>query len=206
LTPASRGIGRRPGSHDTRGEILAAARQAFSARGYDATSVRAIAHDAGVDPSLVHHYFGGKEQLFVAAMELPMDLTVELPHVVAGDRHRIGERLVELQLQLWGDPQGRAALLALVRSASSSEQIAAMLREFLSSTLLTQLRPVFGDAADASLRAAGVGAQLVGLAFARYVVQLPAMAQASDAEIVRVVGAAVQSYFESPDQPGRPLP
>jgi AcrR family transcriptional regulator len=200
VTPANRAVGRRPGSHDTRAEILAAARHAFSARGYDATSVRTIAHEAGVDPSLVHHYFGRKEQLFVAAMDLPIDPTVALPAALAGDREHLGERLVELQLRLWGDPQGREALLAMVRSASSSEQVAAMLREFLGSTLLARVLPLFEGVPDAALRAAGVASQLVGVAFARHVVQLPALKDASDAEIVTVVGAAVQSYF--PTGPG----
>jgi AcrR family transcriptional regulator len=195
LTPASRSVGRRPGSHDTRGEILAAARRAFSARGYDATSVRSIAHDAAVDPSLVHHYFGQKERLFVAAMQLPIDPTVELPLALEGDRALLGERLVALQLRMWGDRIGREALMGLVRSASSSEAAAAMLREFLGSALLARLSPAFRGAPDADLRAAGVGSQLVGMAFARYVVRLPAMVHASDAQIVSVVGSAVQSYF-----------
>lgn len=200
MSPASRSVGRRPGAHDTKGDILASARRAFSARGYDATSMRAIAHDAGVDPSLVHHYFGRKEQLFVAAMRLPVDPTVELPVALAGDREHLGERLVALQLRMWGDPRGREALLGLVRSASSSEAAATMLREFLSSTLLTQLLPAFDGGPDAPLRAAGVGSQLVGMAFARYVVQLPAMVRATDDEVIAVVGSAVQAYF------GRPSP
>lgn len=195
MTPASRSVGRRPGSHDTRGEILAAARRAFSVRGYDATSVRSIAHDAAVDPALVHHYFGPKEKLFVAAMQLPIDPTVELPLALDGDRDRLGERLVALQLRMWGDPLGREALLGLVRSASSSEAAAAMLREFLGSVLLARLGPAIAGAPDADLRAAGVGSQLVGMAFARYVVRLPAMVHASDAQVITVVGAAVQSYF-----------
>ena len=59
--PQRRGPGRRPGAADTRGEILAAARSEFAAKGYDASSVRGIAREAGVDPALVHHYFGTKE-------------------------------------------------------------------------------------------------------------------------------------------------
>jgi AcrR family transcriptional regulator len=192
----SRSVGRRPGSRDTRGEIVVAARHAFAERGYDATSVRGIAQAAGVDPSLVHHYFGGKESLFVAAMQLPVDPTVELPLALEGDPSTLGERLVALQLRMWGDVRGREALLGLIRSASSNDAAAAMLREFLAGALLSRLEPVFAGHPDAQLRAAGVGSQLVGMAFARYVVQLPAMTDASDARVVAVVGAAVQSYFD----------
>jgi hypothetical protein len=97
---------------------------------------------------------------------------------------------------MWGDIRGREALLGLIRSASSNEAAAAMLREFLAGALLSRLEPVFAGRPDAPLRAAGVGSQLVGMAFARYVVRLPAMADASDARVIAVVGAAVQSYFD----------
>src|SRR5688572_4944269 len=91
-TRPRRGPGRRPGATDTRGEILAAARTEFADNGYDGATIRGIARTAGVDPALVHHYFGGKEQVFVAAMALPFDPAVELPKVLAGDPRQRGER------------------------------------------------------------------------------------------------------------------
>ena len=187
--------GRRPGSQDTRGQILTVARAHFSARGYDATSIRAIAVDAGVDPALVHHYFGAKEQLFAACMDMALDPGAALSAAFDGDLDTIGERLVQLQLRLWGEPAGRDSMLALVRSATSNEQAASMLREFVSSVLLERLRPLIGDDEEAALRAAAAASQLIGMAFARYVVQLPALVAASDEDIVRTVGPAVQSYF-----------
>lgn len=195
----SRSAGRRPGGRDTKGEILAAARHDFAARGFDATSVRAIASDAGVDPALVHHYFGSKEQLFVAAMELPIDPTVELPRIMSGDRATIGQSLVRLYLAAWASDGGHESMLALVRSATSNEAAAAMLREFLGSALLDRMLPVFGDVPDARLRAEAAASHLVGMAFARYIVRLPAMAAASDEELVQLVGAAVQTYFDGAD-------
>ena len=71
----ARRTGRRPGNPDTREAILTAAREAFAERGYDAASIRAIATRAGVDPALVHHYFGAKEQLFLAAMRIPLKIS-----------------------------------------------------------------------------------------------------------------------------------
>jgi AcrR family transcriptional regulator len=192
----SKSVGRRPGGHDTRGEILAVSRHDFAARGFDATSVRAIASDAGVDPALVHHYFGSKEQLFVAAMDLAVDPTFELARIMAADSATIGQNLVRLQLAAWGAEGGRESMLALVRSATSNEAAAAMLREFLGSALLSRMDPAFGGAPDARLRAEAAASHLVGLAFARYVVRLPALAEAPDDELVRLVGAAVQTYFD----------
>jgi AcrR family transcriptional regulator len=195
---ATRTPGRRPGSQDTRGQILATARAQFGARGYDATSVRAIAGEAGVDPALVHHYFGGKEQLFAACMQLPLDPSVELPALLAGDPADIGARLVRLQLRLWSEERGRESMMALVRSAASNDQAAAMLREFVTSVLLSRLRPVVGTGDDAPLRAAGAASQLIGMAFARYVVKVPELAEASEDDLVRTIGPAVQSYFGAP--------
>ena len=81
MTRPSRG--RRPGAPDTRAAVLAAARAAFAAKGFGGTTIRAVAADAGVDPALVHHYFGTKDDLFLAAMELPVD-----PREVIGAGHR----------------------------------------------------------------------------------------------------------------------
>ncbi len=85
--------GRRPGDSGTRAAILDAARRAFAERGYDLASIRAVAEVAGVDPALVRHYFGSKEGLFVAAMELPVDPTELVRMLLAGDREHIGERI-----------------------------------------------------------------------------------------------------------------
>ena len=77
--------GRRPGNQDTREAIIAAAREAFAEKGYDRASIRAIATGAGVDPALVHHYFGTKDQLFLATVNAPIDPGEILPRVLSGD-------------------------------------------------------------------------------------------------------------------------
>ena len=112
-TPAKRGPGRRPGSADTRGEILDAARHEFAEKGYDGASVRGIARAASVDPALVHHFFGSKEQVFVAAMALPVDPGDLLPDVLAGDPAQLGERFARVFLGLWSDPEFREPMLGV---------------------------------------------------------------------------------------------
>ena len=95
--------GRRRGRPDTRAAILAAAREQFSASGFSGTSVRAVARGAGVDPALVHHYFGTKDQLFAASLELPMDPTLIAPALLADGLDGLGERLVRTFLGIWDD-------------------------------------------------------------------------------------------------------
>src|SRR3954470_4690841 len=136
MTETRRKPGRPPGRSDARDRILAAARGEFAARGYDAASIRGIARAAGVDPALVHHYFGGKEQVFVAAMELPFDPTVVLPGILAGDQSTVGERFARFFLSIWSSADARGPFIALLRAASTSDEAAGMLRSFVEQALL----------------------------------------------------------------------
>ena len=190
---ARRGPGRPADGGDRRQAILDAARQQFAEKGFAAASVRAIARQADVDPALVHHYFGSKEQVFVAAMELPFDPAERLPQVLAGDPDLLGERLVRLFLGVWGDPAFRTPMLGLVRSAFTSEQGATMLREFVGSALLGRIVAA-GDSPD-PLRVQAAAAQLVGLVLLRHVVRLEPLASADDETLVALVAPTVQHYL-----------
>ena len=192
--PRERGPGRRPGSADTRGEILAAARAEFADKGYDGASIRSIARLAGVDPALVHHYFGGKEQVFVAAMELPVDPSQVLPHILAGDRADLGERVVRFFLSVWGNAGTRAPFLALLRSATTSEPGAAMMRSFVSEAITGRVAATL-DVPQPELRAALTASQLMGLALLRYVIRIGPLAAATDDEVVAIVAPTIQRYL-----------
>jgi AcrR family transcriptional regulator len=197
VTPAAtgkRGPGRRPGSVDTRGQVLDAARTEFADKGYDGATVRGIARAAGVDPALVHHYFGSKEQMFVAAMALPVDPAAALPDVLAGDPDGLGERFARLFLGMWSDPAFREPMLALLRSATTGEKGAMMLREFVGTALLGRVAAsLTGD--DVPLRVAAAAAQLVGIALLRYVIELPPMVAATEDELVALVAPTLQRYL-----------
>ena len=123
--------GRRPSGSDTRGEIVAAARGEFSAQGYDATSLRAVARRAGVDSALVHHYFAGKPALFAEVMELPLDPVVLVAAIVAAPRDEVGATLVRSFFTVWDDAEGRERFQGVIRSALTHEAAARMIREFL---------------------------------------------------------------------------
>lgn len=189
-----RGPGRPSVPADTRGQILDAARAEFAARGYDGATVRAIARSAGVDPALVHHYFGTKEQVFVAAMHLPFAPAEALPAVLDGPMEELGERLCRLFLTIWADPAFRDPMLGMLRSATTSEQGATMLREFVGRALLGRLATKVATP-DAPLRVAVTAAHLVGLAVLRYVVRVEPLATATDDEIVALVAPTLQRYL-----------
>lgn len=186
--------GRRSGLSGTRDAILDSARQAFNDRGYDGATIRDIAGRAGVDPALVHHYYGSKRQLFTAALDLPIDPTQLVRQLVEGDRTTVGHRLVQTFVLAWDAPSVRTPLLALLRSAASSPDAAAMLRQFMS-------REVFGalveqlDVPNAALRSSLAGSQLIGLAVLRYVIGVEPLASLSPEAVAELVGPTVQRYL-----------
>ena len=186
--------GRRPGTPDTRDTILAIARRRFAIRGYDATSLRDIAAEAQVDPALIIHYFGTKEGLFGAAAGLPDGLSGLLQDLAVLPLHDFTQALVRAYLELVDSDGSRNAILALVRSAVSNDNAAAMLREFLTAELL----PVIGRLTrhpDAPLRASLVAAQLIGIATQRHVIRLEPLVRASPDEIVALVAPAIEQYL-----------
>jgi AcrR family transcriptional regulator len=193
--PRRRGRPATDDTEDKRAAILDAARVAFAARGYDGASVRAIAAAAGVDPALVHHYFGTKEHVFVEAMNLPIDPAIVIPQVLAGPRGQLGERIVRTFLSVWESEEGRVAILALMRSAVTHEQAALMLRQFVTRAFLRPLAGAVGPSEDADLRASLVGSQLIGLAMLRLVVRVEPLATASSDDVVALVGPTIQRYI-----------
>jgi AcrR family transcriptional regulator len=192
-----RRVGRRPGTADTRGEILAAARAEFAANGYDGASVRGIARAAGVDPALVHHYFGSKEKVFVAALHLPFDPAETVPRIVGAGPEGVGERLVRFFLSLWEAPEGRERMLAVLRSAVTNDAASEMFRQFLTRELLGRVAARL-EVPEPHLHASLAASQLVGLAFVRYVIRVEPMASADTETVVRYVAPTLQRYLTQP--------
>jgi AcrR family transcriptional regulator len=186
--------GRRPGASGTREAILDAARRAFAEQGYQRATIRGVAELAGVDPALVHHYFGTKQGLFVAAVRFPVNPVEHLTAVLADDPSQVGQRLVGTFLAIWDHAADRSPLLALVRSAVGDEPAGAMLREFITEEVLGPVARRLGSP-DAALRATLVGSQLIGLAMARYIVKVEPLASTPAAEVAAAVGPTVQRYL-----------
>ena len=186
--------GRRPGEAGTRNRIADAARRLFAERGFDRTSVRAVAAEAGVDPALVHHYFGTKQRLFIEAVDFPIDAVSAIETLSVGDVNEAGERLVRFALRLWDDPAVLPRLLGVLRSAVTDEEAAKLLGVLFTRQGPVQLVRVLG-ADQPDLRAELVGTQLVGLAVARHVLRVEPLASADHETIVAAVGPTMQRYL-----------
>lgn len=194
----ARRTGRRPGKQDTREAILAAAREAFAEHGYDGASIRAIATGAGVDPALVHHYFGTKEQLFLATVGPPVDPSELIPKLVAGGVDMLGRRLVETFLAVWEHPVSGPAFEALLRRAFANRLSARLVREFFAVQVIRRAMQALGgaiDPAEVPLRATLVASQLFGLAVIRYVLRFEPLASAPRETVVAAVAPTLQRYF-----------
>jgi AcrR family transcriptional regulator len=196
-------VGRRPGNADTRGEIIEAAKRVFAVQGYDGTSLRAVAREAGVDPALVHHYFDGKASLFVAAMALPFDPRQIREHAASGVYS--GARTIEGFLTMWDGAEGTGSSFAsCVAAMAASASVADAMREFVNDRVWSVLPAAEGEsAATAKRRTAMVSSQLMGLAFTRYILRVPPMSTASPKQIARWVGPTLDRYVKEPLTDGR---
>lgn len=198
--------GRRPlGSPDARRAVLHAARELFAERGFERTTMRAVAARAGVDPALIYHYFGDKDGLLFAALQPPADAATVFAGLAAAgtDRtgaartgaDRTGEELVRRLIGLWEErPEVREQMVAIIRTALSHDHAAGLLRDILSSFILAALSDVLADDRR-ELRVALIGSHIGGLMLARYILKVPGAAAASPEDLVQAVGPTVQRYL-----------
>jgi AcrR family transcriptional regulator len=186
--------GRRPGASGTREAIVAAAARRFAALGYDRASLRSIAAEAGVDQKLIAHYFGSKQQLFIAAVGLPLNPAEVVPDVLAGGREGLGARIAALLTAVMEHPDLHQRLTGVVRAAASEPEVARMMREFLTREVFGPLaRGLEGDRPQ--LRANLVGSQVVGLLMARYVVGVEPLASTPAREVAAAVAPTIERYL-----------
>ncbi len=189
--------GRRPGQSGSRERILDAARHLFAERGYDGASIRQIAADAGTDPALVHHYYGSKERLFVAAVRIPIEPQRIPTLLVDGPPSEAGARVATLFFELWEDPVQRRALMGVLRSAVSDPGAAALIREII---IEQMLGPIVSrlDLADPELRITLLASQIVGLAVARYIIAVEPLASAPPGRLIPALAPTFQRYLDGP--------
>jgi AcrR family transcriptional regulator len=188
--------GRRPGANTTRKEILDAARARFAADGFAATTIRRIASDAGVNPSLVMQFFTSKEELFAAVMSISPKSLERFSTVFDGPDEHLGERVVRAHLEVWeGAPEDSEPLMAMLRGAIGNEQAGSQLREFIQARLLDAMGAEGGNAPDAALRAGLASSMLVGIVVGRRLVGVPILAEADTETLVAMVAPAIQSVL-----------
>ncbi|WP_426505723.1 TetR family transcriptional regulator [Dactylosporangium sp. McL0621] len=179
-------------SDATRAAILKAARVRFAEDGYQRATIRAIAADAAIDPSMVMRYYGSKERLFAAAV----DIDLRMPDVSELPPERIGPELVRHWVRRWEEDPTGDVLLTLLRSAATDETVAERVRDvFREQIVPIVLRLSGGDRAEASQRAGLLATQMLGLAMCRHILRIPPVAAMTTETVVERVGATVQRYL-----------
>ena len=179
-------------SDATRAAILDAARHRFAADGFQKATIRAIAAEAGIDPSMVMRYYGSKDGLFGAVV----DIDLRLPDLSLADPDDVGELLIRNALAVWEQPPGNEILLTLLRSSIVEDRAVAKFQQvFAEQVTPAVLR--FGDPADAQRRAGLLATQILGLALTRHVLRLPPVVAMTIEEIVTEIGPTIQRYLTS---------
>jgi AcrR family transcriptional regulator len=175
--------------------ILAQARRQFAERGYRGTTLRSIGTAAGVDPRLVLHYFGSKQELFIQSVELPVEPEQVIAHVFQGAADGAGQRAAELLLGVLDDATSRRSLLALLRAAVTEPEAAELIRDLLTRRMLLPIASRLGGERP-ELRASFVASQLVGIVVVRYVVGLRPLVEASREDIVAALVPVFEHYLQ----------
>lgn len=186
-------------SDKTRAAILAAARERFAADGYERATIRTIAADAGIDPSMVMRYYGSKERLFAAAAEFDL----RLPDLSTLPREQVGATLVGHFLDRW---EGDETLMALLRTAATHEAAAERMRSIFAEQLGPVVARLCGDVGQASERAGLAATQILGLALCRYVLRLPPVETMERAAVINWLGPTLQRYLTGPALPASAIP
>jgi AcrR family transcriptional regulator len=205
----SRRTGRRRGRPDTRLEILNAARALFAERGFVGTSIRAVASAASVDPALVPHYFGNKEGLFRAALEIPIDPEELVRTVVADGPEGAPLRLVQTFLAVWDSPDTGPAMVSFLRRAVADQGSSDMVRDFFGATVLRAVAgALVGDVPpqEARERVALVVSQMLGLVVLRRVLALEPIATMPADRLAAAVAPTVSRYLHGDLTVLDPLP
>lgn len=186
--------GRPSGTSDTRERILTNARELFARNGIGKTSIRSIAAAAGVDSALVHHYFGTKEQLFAAAVHIPIDPMLVIGPMREAPIDELGLTLPSLLLPLWDSEMG-AAFLATLRSLLAGDGVG-LVRSFLQDVIAVEIGSrVDEPPGSGRIRVQFVASQLVGVVMARYILELEPFASLPVEQIAQTIAPNLQHYL-----------
>ncbi|MEU9111908.1 TetR family transcriptional regulator [Streptomyces sp. NPDC048483] len=175
-------------SDATRAAILAAARDRFAADGYERATIRAIARDAGIDPSMVMRYYGNKEGLFAAASEIEL----HAPDLTQVPPDEIGARLVRHLIERW---EGDETLTGMMRVGVTNAAGAERMRGIFADQIRPALEAVCPVPEEAATRAALIASQILGMALCRYVLHMPPAVALSHDELIAWLAPTVQRYL-----------
>ena len=180
---------------DAKRLVLDAARGLYARQGYVNTTIKGVAAAAGVAPDLVRRYYANREELFAAAMRLPVDPVNAIAQMLAPGIDGLAERLVRVTLRMLDEPETRDQIAAMVRDGAGAAKATAPLREFLESLIIDRVAAVL-RVTDAHMRATLAISYLMGVAGARYVMRMEPLASATEDEVVRLVTPAIPAALQ----------
>jgi AcrR family transcriptional regulator len=187
-------VGRRPGKEDSKALIIKAAQLQFAEHGYDRATLRLIANKAAVDPALIVHYFGTKQELFVSSMLPLFELPKLLPSALQGNNDDIGTRLATMFIRVTSNPDTQQLMLGLIRSISSEERAATMARKFFNDNIINLVKSHLSGPYN-DLQANIVSSQMIGVFMAKYVMKIEPLASASDDDTIQYLAISLQAHF-----------
>lgn len=197
--------GRRTGEPVSRDVVLAAAKRRFAEQGYEKTTLRQVATDAHVDPSMVLYLFGSKDELFRESMRLILDADKLVAAIRAGGEVDIGTRMVRTYLEIWERPDTGSSMAMMLSSATSNPHAHEAFRGFMRDYVLNAVSEELGGGPDTRIRAMLAATNLVGTALLRYVMRVGPLAEVTLDEAVTMISPSVQRYLTaSADELGLP--
>jgi AcrR family transcriptional regulator len=153
-----------------------------------------VAAAAGVDSALVHHYFGTKEQLFAAAVHIPIDPLAVIGPLREVPVEELGRTLLSILLPLWDSEIG-ASFVATLRSIIAGSEVN-LFRTFIQDVIAVEVGPrIDNPPGSGLLRIQFVASQLVGVVMARYILELEPFASLPAQQIIDTVAPTVQRYL-----------
>jgi AcrR family transcriptional regulator len=188
-----------PGPRDERGvlaaRILTQARASFAEHGYAGTTVRAVARAADVDPALVYHYYGSKENLLDAATTPPQTFFDQIVTAWQTPPGQLGEQLVRQMLANWHDPDHEPVLRAVMQIAGNVPATREKLRNMIERSMMGPSAKALSED-ERALRSSLIASQLMGLAFMHFVWRIEPLASMDDEEVVAAIAPTIQRYLD----------
>ncbi|MGH3150604.1 MAG: TetR/AcrR family transcriptional regulator [Streptosporangiaceae bacterium] len=175
--------------------ILAEARASFAEHGYAGTTVRAVARAADVDPALVFHYYGSKENLLDVATTPPQSFLDQIVSAWQTPPAELGEQLVLQMLRNWQNPEHEPILRAVMQIAGNEPAIREKLRQIIQRSMMGPSAQALSENEQA-LRSGLIAAQLMGLAFMRFVWKIEPLASLDDDAVVAAIAPVIQRYLD----------
>ncbi|WRS29123.1 TetR family transcriptional regulator [Actinomycetaceae bacterium MB13-C1-2] len=181
---------------EVRDRIISVARQHFLSSGYDATTMSAIAKEAGCTPAMVTYYFESKQRLFRECLNLPIDPAQMVLGVLLEGREGAGERIARQSLALYEDSITADTMIALASALLTDAATSQRFRNYFRNDILGIVEKELGMDAELAEEIEFAMATMFGVATMRYIVRLEPIASMSRERLVRELAPIIQNRID----------